>query len=283
MDTIGRRLSRDMSYSPPDLGRRFETFGKTSTLDPNELVTIAAGSKSNENVATTRFDTFCASTMPLPELPVGNTKKPKNKRPALNFEPYQRNEQETLRVGERHDLPVVKEGLEPPIYQEDRTKAVIKDKMHRELRAKYGPPPGSDYRPPLPKKNPELIAKYKKQQQQQNAAQIQETSLSSASARAPVPSPRITKRDVELAPPILSILKTSPSRQSNKPSATTHHNPKMSFERLSREDLLRLSHSSQSEIHEYLSSSLSTRNERQPDPPWSPKIDATSSESGLYF
>lgn len=272
MDTIGRRLSRDISYSPPDLSRRFETFGKTSTLDPNEFVSIV-GSKSSENVANVRLDTFCADSLPLPDLPVVKTKKYKNKRPALNFEPYQRNESETLRISDKHhELPVVKEGLEPPIYQEDRSKAVLKDKMHRELRARYGPETMTDDRPPLPKKNPELLAKYQSQNHQRNQSIHMLEARGLVASRAPVPSPRNTKRDADLAPPVLSILKTSPLRQSNQ---------KMSFERLSREDLLRLSHTSQSEIHEYLSSSSLSRNERQPDPPWSPA--ESTSPSGLVF
>lgn len=262
MDTIGRRLSRDISYSPPDLSRRFETFGKSSTLDPNEFIAIG-GSKSSENVTNVRLDTFYADSIPLPDLPVTKAKKYKHKRPALNFEPYQRNEQETLRIGDKYELPVVKEGLEPPIYQEDRSKAVLKDKMHRELRARYGPQMGSDDRPPLPKKNPELVAKYQSQQHQRNQSIHMLEARGLVASRAPVPSPRNTKRDVDLTPPVLSILKTSPSRQPVNPTP----NQKMNFERLSREDLLRLSHSSQSEIHEYLSSSSSSRNERQPDPP----------------
>lgn len=261
MDTIGRRLSRDISYSPPDLSRRFETFGKTSTLDPSDFMAIG-GSKSNENVTNAHFGTFCADSVPLPDLSAAKAKKYKHKRPALNFEPYQRNESETLRIGDKHDLPVVKEGLEPPIYQEDRSKAVLKDKMHRELRSKYGPQPEIDDRPPLPKKNPELLAKYQAQHHQRNQSIHLLEARGLVTSRAPVPSPRNTKRDLDLAAPVLSILKTSPSRQLHSTS-----NQKMSFERLSREDLLRLSHSSQSEIHEYLSSSSSSRNERQPDPP----------------
>lgn len=260
MDTIGRRLSRDITYSPPDLGRRFETFGKGS--EANKFDTFS-GSKSNENICSGKFDTFSGGkTNPLPTIPA-KTKKSRNKRPSLNFESYQRDQPSTddssSRPEERYELPMVKEGLEPPIYQEDRGKAVLKDKLHRELRAKYGPKvrittKATDERPPLPRKmNAERLAKH----QQPRHLSLDVTGLSNT-ARPPVPSPRHSQRDLN-APQPLSILKTSPLAQPKRPSA-----PPMNFGRLSREDLLRLSHSSQSEIHEYLSNA---RDERYAEPP----------------
>lgn len=259
MDTIGRRLSRDISYSPPDLGRRFETFGKG--MDANKFDTFS-GSKSNENICSSKFDTFsgkgASTTLPSADVPMKN-KKHRTKRPSLNFESYQRDSKSSDalagRAEEKYELPVVKEGLEPPIYQEDRGKAVLKDKMHRELRAKYGPKVRIDERPPLPKKmNAERLAKH--HQRRLSVDLLSE----SRNARPPIPSPRHNKNDLEA--PMLSILKTSPSA---KPKPRSDAN-QMSFERLSREDLLRLSHSSQSEIHEYLNSTRGG-DKRQADPP----------------
>lgn len=261
MDTIGRRLSRDISYSPPDLGRRFETFGKG--MDGNKFDTFS-GSKSNENICSSKFDTFSGKrATPLPDVPVKN-KKHRTKRPSINFDSYQRDnkssEAMTLRAEEKYELPVVKEGLEPPIYQEDRQKAVLKDKMHRELRAKYGPKvriqTAPDERPPLPKKmNAERLAKHQ-HQRRLSVDVLSESANGRTASRPPVPSPRHSKQILEA--PTLSILKTSPTA---KPKPRPNQ---MSFERLSREDLLRLSHSSQSEIHEYLNS---TKDDRLAEPP----------------
>lgn len=216
MDSIGRRLSRDITASPPDLGRHFETFGK------------AASTKSRLDSAENKFDTFGGKGANKIDVPY---KTKVAKRPALNFESYHRDSKSGF------ELPIVKEGLEPPIYQEDRSKAVLKAKLHRELTAKYGPKKSSDsvqydqsVPPPLPKKpsrSPKVHIRHK-----------------SADG---LDSDNTNKSDESL-----SMLKTS-----IRPRI-----PQMS--RLSREDLLRLSHSSQSEIHEYLKNSMEMDYQAQP-------------------
>lgn len=210
MDSIGRRLSRDITASPPDLGRHFETFGKATAK--NKLETFASGESS-------KFETFGGKSANKIDVPF---KTKVSKRPPLNFESYHRDSKSGF------ELPIVKEGLEPPIYQEDRSKAVLKAKLHRELTAKYGPKKSNDSLqsensnpPPLPKKpsrSPKVHIRHK-----------------SADA---LDSDNTNKSDESL-----SVLTSIRPRL-----------PQMS--KLSREDLLRLSHSSQSEIHEYLKKSM---------------------------
>lgn len=347
MDTIGRRLSRDISYSPPDLGgRRFETFGKSCTgaialLDVDAF--SSGGSKSNENITNAAADAatggahkrytdrrlldghhtlsgaaVAALALPdLPDLPASSAaKKYKTKRPALNFEPYQRQSgsgggssgdtvvdtglllvpaQHHHRTGSgslssagstdsKFDLPTLKEGLEPPIYQVDRSKAVQRARMHRELRDKYAQAPlvlavAIDERPPV------MPAAYRSNAERLARHQLLEAPLiQQQQQRPPVPSPRNSKRDVDsggaaataTATTSGGILKNSGANNVPQPSHRSMANtsasdvppprpPKMSFDRLSREDLLRLSHSSQSEIHEYLNGS--SPQSRQPEPP----------------
>lgn len=214
LDNIGRRLSRDITASPPDLGRHFETFGK-ATSTSSKFDTFS----STEN---NKFETFGGKSGNKFELPF---KTKVSKRPALNFDSYHRDSKTGF------DLPIVREGLEPPIYQEDRSKAVLKAKLHRELTAKYGPKKSNDslksetlVPPPLPKKpnnnrSPKVHIRH-------NSADGLESDHTNRSDES------------------LSMLKTS-----IRPRL-----PQMG--KLSREDLLRLSHSSQSEIHEYLKNSM---------------------------
>lgn len=219
LDSIGRRLSRDITGSPPDLGRHFETFGKATAA--NSKFDTFASAENN------KFETFGGKGGNKVDLPF---KTKVTKRPALNFESYHRDSKTGF------DLPIVREGLEPPIYQEDRSKAVLKAKLHRELTAKYGPKKSNDslksenlIPPPLPKKpnrSPNVHFRHK--------------------------SSEGLDSDTNRSDESLSTLKTS-----IRPRL-----PQMS--KLSREDLLRLSHSSQSEIHEYLKNSMELDYQAQP-------------------
>lgn len=394
MDTIGRRLSRDISYSPPDLGsHRFETFGKSATTlqlpqpmyGSSSAVIAAGGSKSSENItgttggsaavaaATTnhRFDghhtlsSAMVASMPLTDLPAKARKTRNNhrQRPALNFEPYQRNaanageaetsfraddatmpsrattarsgkcnSSATAPAADGHDssccssyetLPAaLRDALEPPIYRLDRSKATQRARLHRELRDKYGQAPlagassgaAIDDRPPVMpaayRSNAERLARHHLCEapvaQQQHQQQLQQPLSSSAAAtRPPVPSPRNSQRDADgggssssgngatdstvtlPAAPTSSAPSAAAAQTSQRAAAQAHMQatqnavppprpPKMNFERLSREDLLRLSHSSQSEIHEYLNGSSSPQQSKsaakhqqqhQPEPP----------------
>lgn len=224
MDNIGRRLSRDITASPPDLGRHFETFGKSTN---NKFDTFSGAATSTE---AKKFDTFggkCGNKLEVP------FKSKATKRPPLNFDSYHRDNKTGF------DLPIVKEGLEPPIYQEDRSKAVLKANLHRELCAKYGPKKSTDSLksdnlkpPPLPKK--------------------------SSSDR----SPKVHHRHKSADGLDYEQNKRSDENLNSLKTSIRPRLPQMS--KLSREDLLRLSHSSQSEIHEYLKNSMELDYQAQP-------------------
>lgn len=243
MDSIGRRLSRDLTNSPPDINRRYE-YGKND-LSPQKYDTISGSSlaalgisKSNEALSN-RYDTFSGKNVDKSvSIPV-KLKKP-GKRPKISFESYHRDRSDSGENDEyEYELPPVKEGLEPSIVQQDRTVAILRHKLHKELRAKHPPDqgkptvtivekaPNSVDRPSIPKK----IIKHQRQKSLDNL-DVQNEASSNAS-------------------------KTSPYQSDSSAGSLTKMNQRsqISLERLSREDLLRLSQSSQSQIHEYLKGS----------------------------
>lgn len=248
MDSIGRRLSRDLTNSPPDMNRRLE-FGKND-LSPNKYDTISGSSlaalgisKSNEALSS-HYDTYSGKNVDKTSIPVKVKKA--GKRPKISFESYHRSDS-----GDKDDcddeLTPVKEGLEPSFLQRDRPAAILRQKLHQELRNKHPPVqsratvtivesvPNSVDRPPLPKK----IVKHQRQKSLDNL-------------------------DVQ---PDGAKLKSSPYQSDSAAGSLTTmtQRSQISLERLSREDLLRLSHSSQSEIHEYLKSS--SMPDRSAEPP----------------
>lgn len=254
LDSIGRRLSRDLNNSPPDLGHRFDTFGKGDAVNKYDTISCAklgasSMSKSNE-ILSNRYDTFSGKYSDKSDIAV-KLKKP-GKRPKIRFESYHRDkfdDQSEYSDEREYELPPVKESLEPPMCQEDRSTAILRHKMHTELLSKYPPVPNSNIhgnnhettmastRPPLPKKR----VKY----QDQHQMSLDNLDVRNGSSNAMKTSP--------LTPKYSSAdSKSSPRSQ-------------ISVERLSREDLLRLSHSSQSEIHEYLKNSIP---QRPAEPPW---------------
>ncbi|XP_055306714.1 glutamate receptor ionotropic, NMDA 3A-like isoform X2 [Sitodiplosis mosellana] len=257
MDSIGRRLSRDLTNSPPDLNRRYE-FGKND-LSPNKYDTISGSNLSASNLAALgisksnealsgRYDTFSGKNVEKSSILAVKLKKP-GKRPKISFDSYHRDRSDSGRDDCDDELPPVKEGLEPSFLQQDRSAAVLRQKLHQELRAKHPPvqtrptvtivenTPNSVDRPPLPKK---FIVRHQRQKSLDNLDVDSDTS---------------------------SKLKTSPYQSDSSAGSLTRANQRsqISLERLSREDLLRLSQSSQSEIHEYLkNSSLPDRTAEPP-------------------
>lgn len=245
MDSIGRRLSRDLTNSPPDLGKRYESFGKSG----NKYETVSGGriaslgiSKSNETISDPYDSVFSGKSNDKPQQQPSIAVKLKKagKRPKISFESYHRDKIDGNQLDKsdsEHELSQ-KEGLEPPILLKDRPAAILRYKLHKELRSKYPPiqtkatnekMPNSVDRPPLPKK----IIKHQRQKSLDNL-------------------------DVENNG--ANKLKTSPQSDSSSGSLTkVNQRSQISLERLSREDLLRLSHSSQSEIHEYLKNSMPDR------------------------
>lgn len=260
MDSIGRRLSRDLTNSPPDLNRRYE-FGKNdlstskydtisgSNLSASNLAELGI-SKSNETLSGAgggRYDTFSGKNIEKSSILAVKLKKP-GKRPKISFDSYHRDRSDS---GSKDDdeLPPVKEGLEPSFLQQDRSAAVLRQKLHQELRSKHPPIPSKPTvtiventpnavdRPPLPKT---FVVHHQRQKSLDNLDVDSDTS---------------------------NKLKTSPYQSDSSAGSIKKSNQRsqISLERLSREDLLRLSHSSQSEIHEYLkNSSLPDRSAEPP-------------------
>lgn len=241
MDSIGRRLSRDLTNSPPDLSRRFD-FGKHN-LSPNKYDTISGSnvtalgiSKSSETLPN-RYDTFSGKNVDKACIPV-KLKKP-GKRPKISFESYHRDNDDD--GGEKDEcddeLMPVKEGLEPSFLQQDRTTAILRNKLHKELRAKH---------PTLQAKSTVTIVKQ----------------IDNCQNDRPLPN-KVVRHQRQKSLEYLEIDTDNSNKSKNSPykndsSAGSSTNQRLqiglkpSLERLSREDLLRLSHSSQSEIHEYL-------------------------------
>jgi len=300
LGTIGRRLSRDiasdLANSPPDLGHRFETFGKTigaakfDTFSGKTGITKSAdGLDKQSSCEKSKFDTFSgivdATSEEKPELPAKRSQKGKQKRRPLSVDTYSTvsenrsqvtfENQSTLPLRDPLREPVKRESfretLHPAIFQIDRSKAVLRDKLHEELKEKYGvdkkllntkPPkvPSMNNRPPLRSQNP-------------NDSFLKVQSNDSLNIR-PIPSPRSSKPrkysqdddddDEGLDPTYATIqprnksnrLSSSSSSQ-QQPNSHSINNPSgngnnIPLGRLSKEDLLHLSHRTESEIHEFL-------------------------------
>lgn len=255
MDSIGRRLSRDLTNSPPDLGRRYESYGKNDN-SPNRYQIINVGkfpligiSKSNETL-TNRYDTFSGKNSEKANIPV----KVNKKRPKISFESYDRDESASPQLNKddfEYEISSVEQKLEPEILQDDQSTAILRHKLHQEIRDKCLTIPDTsnkvpapdklanpiDIKPPLPKK----IIEHQRKQSLDN---------------------------LDVDDSASNELKISPSFVECETGSLTKMNEQtsqMSLERLSRNDLLRLSHSSQSEIHEYLKNS--TMPDRSAEPP----------------
>ncbi|XP_062544859.1 uncharacterized protein LOC134211716 isoform X2 [Armigeres subalbatus] len=141
LDTIGRRLSRDITNSPPDLAHRFETFGKMK--DGDGKYDTYSGKQAKETTASNKYDTFSGkieSTQleeKAPELPIKKGKQ--NRRTPLNPELYVKNKKYS-RDDSRKLIPIserVAHGLAPPFIESDTSSALLRDKLHEELREKY--------------------------------------------------------------------------------------------------------------------------------------------------
>uniref|UniRef100_A0A182SH70 Ionotropic glutamate receptor C-terminal domain-containing protein n=1 Tax=Anopheles maculatus TaxID=74869 RepID=A0A182SH70_9DIPT len=161
LGTIGRRLSRDAATSsPPDLSHHFETFGKGSAAEPgsgSKFDTYSGKNNSKENVSVFKCDTFNGKLTPGTGLdtvdsgrdaggvegrvkPDGEEKpilpaktKKRSRRSPLNLELYETGRRRLIPINER-----VAHGLAPPFLEADTGSAMLRDKLHEELRLKYG-------------------------------------------------------------------------------------------------------------------------------------------------
>lgn len=289
LDTIGRRLSRDiasdLANSPPDLGHRFETFGKSAgstqkfdTFSGKMSITKSADDldKSSTMCEKSKFDTFSGNLDAVkPELPAKkNTKSKQQKRKALTLDTYTE-----VTFGNQPTLPMrdyepikesFRETLHPAIFQLDKSKAILRDKLHEELKEKYGvnkklpnkkPPkvPSTSNRPPLrvTTNNP-------------NDSFLKVQSTDSLNSR-PIPSPRSTKStkftdedDDDCQDPTYATIQP----RNKTPRAPAANNTNLQLGRLSKEDLLNLSQRTESEIHEFLNGKPNnTKQNSRTDPP----------------
>lgn len=204
LDSIGRRLSRDLLNSPPDLTKRIESIGKYGMIASRRFTPVGL-SKSNEALS----DHYDVSKEAI-EVQSANTHDSK-KSAKITFECYDRKG--------FHD------------WQQDSH-----DVDNADLCSNYSPidlelinqtTSNSVDRPPIPQK----IIKNVRQKSLDNL--------------------NLNDNDIN-----------SVKISSNIGSGTkVNQRSRLSLERLSREDLLRLSHNSQSEIHEYLKGPTSDSSE----------------------
>jgi hypothetical protein len=309
---LSRDIANDLANSPPDLGHRFETFGKSAGAS---LSTAAAASsstkfdtfsgksgitKSADNLdkptrEKSKFDTFSGTIDDheiRPELPMKKNQKSKPKRKPLSVDTYEIKSSSQMsfdsgtqsRTQSLREQPIkesFRESLHPAIFQLDKSKAVLRDKLHEELRSKYGgkdsnnkkllkakPPkvPSINHRPPLKSQNP-------------NDSFLKVQSNDSLNVK-PVPSPRKSQpskysEDDDDDDPDPMYAAIQPKNKSPRPQ---HHNNSsnnsnsmnssgIQLGRLSKEDLLSLTTRTESEIHEFLNGGKTNNNNNRIDPP----------------
>lgn len=286
LDTIGRRLSRDiidgdLTNSPPDLGHRFETFGKVAsssqkfdTFSGKTGITKSADDldKSPQTSSVhekSKFDTFSGTVDDVkPELPAKKSVKGRlGRRKPLASDTYTE-----VTFGNQSTLcePIIesfRETLHPAIFQLDKSKALLRDKLHEEFREKYSknkPPPkvpSTLNRPPLrvTSSNP-------------NDSFLKVQSTDSLNLR-PIPSPRGSKspnkfredQDDGPDPAYATIL---PRNKTPRPTpAPANNTSNLQLGRLSKEDLLDLTQRTESEIKEFLNGKVGTKHKNRKNPP----------------
>jgi hypothetical protein len=292
---LSRDIASDLANSPPDLGHRFETFGKaTGEAKFDTFSGKTAITKSADNLdkpkERSKFDTFSGTVddhAVRPELPAKKAPKAKPKRKPLSVDTYELRpsfeSQATLPLRdssprEPNQKESFRDTLHPAIFQIDQSKAVLRDKLHEELREKYGvnhraqsktkPPkvPSITHRPPL-----------RTQSLNPNDSYLKVQSNDALNAR-PVPSPRTSKTtkfaddDDEQDPTYATIQPRNKSPrlpphqpQQQQPHPQQHMHSNVPLGRLSKEDLLDLSQKSESEIHEFLNGG--NRPKPRMDPP----------------
>jgi hypothetical protein len=150
-----------------------------------------------------------------------------------------------------------RESLQPAVFQDDRSKAILNDKLHEELREKHDkkavktkPPkvPSTANRPAIRSQNPN-----------ESFLKVQSK---------PVPEPRSKSRnyseddDDDGMDPDPTYATIQPRNKSPRLS-----NSNIQLGRLSKEDLLSLSSRTETEIHEFLNGSKPGSQQKKSDPP----------------
>lgn len=139
LDTIGRRLSRDVTNSPPDLGHRL-----SDALDGIPLSKTARhGNSASAEMLTdsNKFDTISGSLQPpVPGGSSTSARKFNSKRSPMHLDVKYDRERERKKSADNIDImPTLKERLAPPICLIEPNKAELRNKLHAELKSKYGP------------------------------------------------------------------------------------------------------------------------------------------------
>lgn len=286
LDTIGRRLSRDvasdLANSPPDLGHRFETFGKAegAKFDTFAGKTGLMQSADELDKATrekSKFDTFSGTIDDMkPVLPAKKVSKLKTKRKPLNMEVYDNKplpplpqafeNQSTLSKRESSKEPY-RESLHPSVFQSDSSKAEQRSQLHDELKEKYGTSQSDKKNSKTKPPRVTSTAQRPPKSNNPNESYLKVQSNDSLNIR-PVSSPRAKSRnysedddeDTGLGDPTYATIQPR-----NKGPRLSNSN--LPLGRLSKEDLLNLTHRTESEIHEFLNGKAGSK-QKTPDPPW---------------
>ncbi|KAL5287110.1 GRIN3A family protein [Megaselia abdita] len=260
LDTIGRRLSRDLTNSPPDFGKHLDvpnvkTNGKFDTFSGQNV--------SNESIEETKFDTYGGKEtmkLSLPSIKKMHMKRiPLNKETFLNIEDAEETGSisSRRRSGEslcRSPLPVLKEGV-TQTSMEDKTEDIIKDQIHEELVTKYEenhyetipihPPPkptGSGVqRSSLRLHNRSPVSTKRNRQCSLD--------LDGIGNRPKIPTPPPSQKYRNLSPPS-SCQSANTSPTTTLPSKTMNNS---SAEQLSREELLKLRENSDVDLYDTVS------------------------------
>lgn len=277
LDTIGRRLSRDiasdLANSPPDLGHRFETFGKNAsakfdTFSGQTGITKSADDLDKATREKSKFDTFSGAIDEIkPALPAKKNPKGKQKRKPISVDTYATKPQHQVTFENQSTLPLrdslrepSDESHHPAIFKVDGDKAVLRDKLHEELKLKY-----DKSRKPS-KTKPSTTTVHRPIKSNPNESYLKVQSNDSLNIR-PVPSPRNKARnyseddddDEGLDPTYATI-------QPRNKSPRVSSNSSIPLGRLSKEDLLSLSHRTETEIHEFLNGKAGAKQSKS-DPP----------------
>lgn len=138
LDTIGRRLSRDVTNSPPDLGHRFDTLEK-------DTLTLRHGNSASAEMLTdsTKFDTNGLQKTNSSNGGHSSTdRKFNSRRSKMHLDVTYDRERERKKSADNIDImPTLKERLAPPICLIEPNKAELRSKLHAELKSKYAPEP----------------------------------------------------------------------------------------------------------------------------------------------
>lgn len=285
LDTIGRRLSRDITNSPPDLGHRFD--GKDS-LDVLPLT--RQGSASAEMLTDSKA--FGGSPngrlqLPIPGCSSTSGRKFNSKRAPLYLDVCYDRERERKKSADNIDImPTLKERLAPPICLIEPKKAELRDKLHDELKSKYAPDDRhqSQERPlrvvakpprrgplPLPALTMSdascgpVVVPPKIKVVRPDSLLCGNTSamvVGMTPKARPTPSPRhvtICTETTDQTVPDKGFAPTASS--SSRPTSTSKKNGKS---KLSREDLQKIQSGSQAEIDVYLQKSLRKKLSTEP-------------------